>query len=132
MMSNNITKKLDISLNGLFTAMSDWMDSKPEQSVKLAEDIDEQAEEITTALNKFIAGVRCVAINGVNLYGVEAIGLDTESFSDDMCNDMGMYFKKLNGETVALKVIREAKENKITAEKLLNGDLVVLNSIDLD
>ena len=132
MMSNNINQKLDISLNDLFTAMRAWMDSKPEQSVKLAEDIDKQAEEITTALNKFIDGVRCVAINGVNLYGVEAIGLDTESFSDDMFNDMGMYFKKLNGETVALKVIQEAKENKITAEKRLNGDLVVLKSIELD
>lgn len=132
MMSNNISQKLDISLNDLFAAMRSYAGSVPGQSVELAEDIDEQAEEITTALNKFIAGVRCVAINGVNLYGVEAIELDTESFSDDMRNDMGMYFKKLNGETVALRVIQEAKENKITAEKLLNGDLVVLRSIELD
>lgn len=132
MMSNNINQKLEISLGDLFRAMHDWMESKPEQSVKLAEDIDEQAEGITTALNSFIAGVRCVAINGVNLYGVEAIGLDTESFSDDERSDIGMYFKKKNGETVALKVIQEAKENKITAEKRLNGDLVVLKSIELD
>ena len=132
MMSNNITNKMEISLDDLFRAMRAWMNSEPGQSVALADDIDEQAEEITTALNKFIAGVRCVAINGVNLYDVEAIELDTESYSDDMRNDMGMYFKKLNGETVALKVIQEAKENKITAEKLLNGDLVVLKSIELD
>ncbi|WP_303841622.1 hypothetical protein [Selenomonas ruminantium] len=131
MMSNNITKKLDISLNGLFTAMRDWMDSKPEQSVKLAEDIDEQAEEITTALNKFIAGVHCVAINGVNLYGVEAIGLNTEEFADDERCDIGMYFKKKNGETVALMIIQDGT-GKLTAEKLLNGGLATLKSIELD
>ena len=131
MMSNNITKKLDISLNGLFTAMRDWMDSKPEQSVKLAEDIDEQAEEITTALNKFIAGVRCVAINGVNLYGVAAIGLNTEEFADDEVCSIGMYFKKRNGETVALVVMQDGTV-RLTAEKLLNGDLVTLKSIELD
>ena len=131
MISNNITQKMEISLNGLFTAMRDWMDSKPEQSVKLAEDIDEQAEEITTALNKFIAGVRCVAINGVNLYGVEAIGLDTESFSDDERCDIGLYFKKRNGETVALMVIQDGT-GKLTAEKLLNGGLATLKSIELN
>jgi len=131
MMCNNINQKLDISLNDLFTAMRSYENSVPGQSVELAEDIDEQAEEITTALNKFIAGVRCVAINGVNLYGVEAIGLDTESFSDDERCDIGLYFKKRNGETVALVVMQD-ETVRLTAEKLLNGDLVTLKSIELD
>ena len=131
MMCNNINQKLDISLNDLFTAMRSYENSVPGQSVELAEDIDEQAEEITTALNKFIAGVRCVAINGVNLYDVEAIGLDTESFSDDERCDIGLYFKKRNGETVALVVMQDGTV-RLTAEKLLNGDLVTLKSIELD
>ncbi len=131
MMCNNITNKMEISLNDLFTAMRSYENSVPGQSMELAEDIDEQAEEITTALNKFIAGVRCVAINGVNLYDVEAIGLDTESFSDDERCDIGMYFKKLNGETAALMVIQEGT-GRLMAEKLLNGDLVTLKSIELD
>ena len=131
MMSNNINQKLDISLGDLFRAMHDWMESKPEQSARLATDIDEQAEEITTALNKFIAGVRCVAINGVNLYGVEAIGLNTDDFADDERCDIGMYFKKRNGETVALVVIQDGT-GKLTAEKLLNGGLATLKSIELD
>ena len=131
MMCNNINQKLDISLNDLFAAMRSYENSVPEQSVELAEDIDEQAEEITTALNKFIAGVRCVAINGVNLYDVEAIELDTESFSDDERCDIGLYFKKRNGETVALVVMQD-ETVRLTAEKLLNGDLVTLKSIELD
>ena len=131
MMSNNINQKLDISLNDLFAAMRSYENSVPGQSVELAEDIDEQAEEITTALNKFIAGVRCVAINGVNLYGVEAIGLDTESFSDDERCDIGLYFKKRNGETVALVVMQDGTV-RLTAEKLLNGDLATLKSIELN
>ena len=131
MMCNNINQKLDISLNDLFTAMRSYENSVPEQSVELAEDIDEQAEEITTALNKFIAGVRCVVINGVNLYDVEAIGLDTESFSDDERCDIGLYFKKRNGETVALVVMQDGTV-RLTAEKLLNGDLATLKSIELN
>ena len=74
---------------------------------------DELASEIETALNNYIEDAKTVSINGVNLFGVARVGVDSYEFKrDDDCSVGLLFYGRGNdSQEMALIVMDAAKVN---------------------
>lgn len=95
---------------------------------------EQLADEIETALNKYIEDAKTVSINGVNLFGVARVGVDAYEFrnEDDKADcGVGLLFFGPDDkyQETALIVVDAAKEN-LRLEVSNEQDLVCVNTVD--